>query len=251
MSRLAVRLTQLVVLVGGFGFVEALARAGKIRTTVLPAPPSKLFRTLWDEFAAGAIWPHLGATAMRVGTAFGLALVVGFAIGIALWKLPVLASALEPLLASLYAVPWLAFYPVLLVLMGLGNGPMIVTAMILGLVPLALNTYIGFSEVGTILLKVGRVNHLSPRQTLVKILLPAASPYVVSGMKLGFLYAYLGVIGTEFLQSSQGLGFLVSTSFFFFQDLKLYAYILFIVAITLVLFYGLDQAEQWIGRRFA
>lgn len=250
MSATRVRLIQFGLLTAIVGIAEWAARAGAIKQSILPAPPSRIIERLWNEVAHGEIWPHAWTSAQRVLLAFAIAAVLGFLLGIVLWRVPLFAVAFEPVIASSYAIPWIAFYPILLVLMGLGDGPIILIAAVLGLVPLALNTFIGLQEIRPVHLKVGRVHRLSRLQVLRKIMIPDAIPYIVSGLKLGFLYCYLGVIGTEFLQSTQGLGFLVNTSYFYFDDVGLYAFVLFIVLITLVLFFGLDRVEHRIGRRF-
>lgn len=230
--------------------LQALHWGSLVNPNNLP-PPADIGRAIVEAFTSGFILPHIAATYRRVFLAFGLAVAIGFPVGLALWRLPSnFSRAMEPFLASLYAIPWIAFYPVMMVLMGLGESPIIVNASLLGIIPIALNTFQGFRSIEHTHLKVGRVSGCSRSQMLTKIMLPAAIPFIVSGLKLGFIYAYLGVVGTEFLRSAHGLGFIVQSAYFFFQNTNMYAYVVVIGLLTLVMGYALDRVEHAVGGRF-
>jgi len=102
-----------------------------------------------------------------------------------------LAGVLEPYLVTLYAMPTLVFYPILLALLGLGPGPIIVIAATMVVIPIALNTMVALRAIDPILLKMGRSVNCSRPQLYRKVLIPAATPLAFPGIKLGFIYAII------------------------------------------------------------
>jgi len=246
---LVTRLQQAAFIALIIALLEGITLAGMVRPTMIP-PPHDIFRAFGQAISSGFIAEHLAATFQRLAIAFAIATALGILIGVGLWRAPVLGKALEPLIASLYAMPWIFFYPLLLILLGIGSKPIIFLAVILGVIPIALNTFIGFAEIRPIFLKVGRATGCSPWQTFYKILAPAAAPYIISGMKLGFIYTFLGVVATEFLVSPKGLGFIVHFAYEYFQVKEMYAYVLFMILLAFTLTFSLDRLERALRGRY-
>ena len=245
-----VRAVQTAILVALIALWELTSLSGLVRPTVLP-PPHLAIEAVWGSLRDGTLIPNAVVTLARVTKAFAAAFIVGIAIGFALWRLPRTATrSIEPLLASLYAVPWIAFYPALLVVFGLGDTPVVLVAAILSTVPIALNTFIGLSGLKPSWRAVARVYRASLPQRIFRVLVPGAAPHIVSGLKLGFIYAYLGVIGTEYLRSTEGLGYLVNTSYYFFQTTAMYGYVGVVVTLAIVITLSFTALEQRIGGRF-
>ena len=191
----------LVVLV--LALLEALVRLGAIRPTVIPAPTA-VGQALADSFRTGEALRALGRTAAELGISFGVAAVVGVAIGLALWRWRVAREVVQPALITLYAVPLVFFYPVLLALFGIGIGPVLVVAILTGIVPVALNTMIGLVELQPVWVKTARAFNASRRQLYTKVYFPGAAPFFF-GLRLGITYISIGVIAMEFITSDAGL----------------------------------------------
>lgn len=245
-----VRAIQVTILIALTALWELASLSGMVRPTVLP-PPHLAVEAVWGSLYDGTLIPNAAVTLARVAKAFVAAFIVGTAIGFALWRLPrTVTRSIEPLLASLYAVPWIAFYPALLVVFGLGDTPVILVAAILSTVPIALNTFIGLSGLKPSWSAVARVYRASLPQRVFRVLVPGAAPHMVSGFKLGFIYAYLGVIGTEYLRSTQGLGYLVNTSYYLFQTTEMYGYVGVVITLAVVITLSFTALEQRVGGRF-
>ena len=128
-----------------------------------------------------------------------LAIVGGFGLGYALFRLPRLRRALDPLLASYYAIPTFIFYPLFIVLFGLNRLPLVAIGFIFGVVAMAIDTLTGFERVPPVLQPDGAALRLTEPATLVQITMPACAPYLLTGAKLVIAYSFIGVIAGEFV----------------------------------------------------
>ena len=100
--------------------------------------------------------------------------------------------------------PHFAFYPLLIVIFGLGALPLIVLATLFAMVAMIVATLAGLDRVPRVLLKTARVHRLSPFEEMWRIRLPAAAPHLFSGIKLAVAYSFIGVIAGEFIMSTDG-----------------------------------------------
>ena len=116
-------------------------------------------------------------------------------------------EALDPLFATYYAIPVLAFYPLLIILFGLGDAPQIMIGFMLGVMAVIVNTLNGLDRVPRVLLKTARIVQMAPVATACRVTLPYAAPYILTGAKLAVAYSLIGIIGSEFIMSRGGMGF--------------------------------------------
>ncbi len=107
-----------------------------------------------------------------------------------------------------------------------------------------LNTAIGFGEVPRVLIKVGQSMNLSRWQILSRIFFPAAVPYIFTGLKLGMVYSLIGVIASEFVLSTSGLGYLVSYNYTNFRTAAMYSAMLLILFLAILLNWALNSIER-------
>jgi NitT/TauT family transport system permease protein len=238
------RWTMLVLVLAG---IEAAARAGTLDPLKLPAP-SAILSALARLAGTGEFYGDLGRTLLTVGAAFGVGLLVGVPLGVLFWRLPLLGAVAEPYLVTLYAMPTLVFYPVLLVVMGLGPAPIITIAAIMAMIPIALNTMVALRGITPMLPKLGRSIGCSTGQLYRKILVPAATPLAVPGLRLGFSYAVIGTIAMEFILAVKGIGFRTGFHYRDFDIPEMYAEVV-VIAVLAVLVNGLlGQLERRIRR---
>ncbi len=123
--------------------------------------PSKMVTTLIETLQSDEIGMHLQHTLSAVAIAMSIAIVGGFVIGFVLNWVPFLRRALSPFLAAYYAIPHFAFYPLLIVIFGLGPVPLIVLATLFAMVAMILATMAGLDRVPRVLLKTARIHRLS------------------------------------------------------------------------------------------
>src|SRR5262249_13953327 len=138
----------------------------------------------------------------------------------------------DPLFATYYAIPVIAFYPMLIIIFGLGEAPKIMIAFMLGVVAVIVNTLNGLDRVPRVLLKSARIARLSPLETAYKITLPYAEPYILTGVKLAIAYSLIGVVGSEFILSNGGMGFEIAFAYNNFDNKVMYPLIFLVLAVS-------------------
>jgi NitT/TauT family transport system permease protein len=153
-------------------------------------------------------------------------------------------DTLDPLFATYYAVPVFAFYPFFIVVFGLGDVPQILIAFMLGVVAMIVTTWNGLDRVPVVLLKTARIMRLSPLETARRVTLPAAAPHIVTGIKLAVAYAFIGVIGSEFIMSRGGIGYEISFAYLNFDNATMYPLIVLILLASVVINAFLSRWER-------
>lgn len=158
---------------------------------------------------------------------------------------------LSPYLVSYYAVPVFALYPLFILLFGIGSLPIVLIGFCFGVVVILVNAAIGFAKVDQeVYPKVGRSMRLSGPRLFCVIYLPAATPFLFTGLKLGFIYATIGVIAPEFIISTRGLGHVIDRSYRNFETANMYAGILLVVGVALLVNTLLIRIETRIQGRY-
>jgi NitT/TauT family transport system permease protein len=248
-----VSITKWSILFGVAGCIEIIARTGIIRRSTL-TPVSEMFITLWKCFIPGEIPSRLlkdssiaenfFITFGEILLSFSFAVSVGLPVGILLWKFKTLARILNPYLVSYYAIPVFALYPFIVGLFGIGILSITFMGWLFAVVAIIVNTATGFEEVDKrIYPKVGKSLRLSRSRIFLWIYFPAATPYIFTGLKLGFIYSIIGVIASEFMLSTKGLGHLVRFSYSAFETEIMYASMLLIVIIAVLVNSALMRIE--------
>src|SRR5262249_60617654 len=128
----------------------------------------------------------------NVALSFAVAVGAGIAFGAVLHGWQTLREILDPLFATYYAAPIFALYPLLIVVFGLGDGPQILIGFLLAVVAVIVNTFIGLDRLPAVLKKTARVHRMSRLETVARISLPDAAPYLLAGAQAPPRCARLG-----------------------------------------------------------
>jgi len=216
------------VVVAFVGIVELLCRTGLIPNTVL-IPPSEMARELLTILQGGQMTGDIAATFGNAVLATVIAVVIGFAAGLVIQAMPALRRSVEPLLASYYSVPTFIFYPVFIVVFGVGDRAIIAIAVLLAVVAMITATLNGIDRIPPVLKKTARMYRMSRVRTALLVELPAAAPYLFTGVKLSVAYAFIGVIASEFILSGSGLGYEIAYAYNNFENRKMYALMLLVL----------------------
>ncbi len=219
--------------------LEIACRAGWV-DPVAVIPPSAMFAGAWALLASGQYTGDILLTLSNVAIACALAVVAGFLGGWALFRLPRLRRAADPLLASYYSVPTFIFYPLFIVLFGLNRWPLVAIGFVFAVVAMALNTLNGFERVPRVLRRTARAMRLSVADEMLHVVLPSCAPYLFTGLKLAIVYAFIGVIAGEFVLSGSGFGFQIAFAYNSFDNRTMYGLMLlllgFVGALNLLLY---------------
>ncbi len=228
--------------------LEAACRLGAIpRVTLIP--PSEMAAELARLLAGGELRPHLVETLGNVALALSLAAAAGFALGLLLHRLPRLRRLVDPLLVTWYAVPFFVFYPTLIVLFGMNRGAIVAIGFLFAVVAMAVGTLNGLDRIPPVLRKVARVHGLGPVSEALRVSLPSAAPWIFAGLKLSVAYAFVGVIAAEFILSSSGLGYSIAYAYNDFENRRMYALMLLVIALTTIVNGALHAWEGRLRRR--
>jgi NitT/TauT family transport system permease protein len=222
---------RLAIALGVVGLLEALCRLGLIDRFAMP-PPSEIVWDLGWILLGGKFWPAIGKTLANVAAACAAAIVVGVALGTMIHRRAAVRETLDPLLAAYYAIPVYAFYPLFIVIFGLGDLPQVLVGFMLALVAVIVNTLNGLDRVPRVLLKTARVQRLGRVATALTISLPCAAPYVFTGIKLAVAYSFIGVIGAELIMSRTGLGYEIGFAYNNFDNAVMYPLILLVLTVA-------------------
>lgn len=220
------------IIAGLVGLLEVLCLTGVIDKLTMQ-PPHRIVIDLVLMLASGTLNAAIAKTLGNALVAFIIAMVLGVSSAIIIHRLRRVRDTLEPLFATYYAIPVFAFYPLLIILFGLGAAPQIFIGAMLGIVAVVVNTLNGLDRVPNVLLKTARINHMGPIETALRVTLPCASPYILTGAKLAVAYSLIGIIGAEFIMSNGGMGYEISFAYNNFDNAVMYPLILLILIVSI------------------
>ncbi len=222
------RLIALAVLVAA---LEAVCRTHLVRPTDL-VPPTIMVRSMAAALTEPATLYDVWQTLSSVAASVAIAAVAGVAAGIVLHALPRLRQACEPLIASYYALPLFALYPLLVVILGVGAAPIVFTGTLYAAMSVLIGTLSGLDHVPPVLRKVAKVHRLGPFRRLASVYIPSCSREILGGITLGVSYAFVAVIASEFLLAPAGIGHDIADSYMSFKIERMYGLMLVLLILV-------------------
>jgi NitT/TauT family transport system permease protein len=229
-----VMLWRVLIILAFILMLEVLCRIRVIDPFTMQAP-SKMIVDLWNLLVSGKYNGAIAKTMSNAATAFVLSVTFGIAAAVVIHRIKTMREALDPLFATYYAIPVLAFYPLLIVLLGLGDAPKIAIGFMLSVIAVIANTLNGLDRVPRVLLKTARIVQMTPIETALRVTLPSAAPYLLTGIKVALAYSLVGIIGSEFIMSSNGMGFEIAFAYNNYDNATMYPLIVLILIISITL----------------
>jgi NitT/TauT family transport system permease protein len=185
---------------------ELMAQEGQLDPLFFGRPLG-IATYLWDGFFVNwRLWRELGYTVAGASISFTFGSLGAVTLGMLFVAAPRLERAVEPYLLVLNAMPRIALVPLFLLWFGLGLGSKIAVGCSLTFFIVLSSTVAGIRSVNPDHLTLSYTLGATPRQLFFKVTLPSAVPVMFSGLRLGLIYAMLGVIGAELLAAEHGLG---------------------------------------------
>ena len=186
---------------------------------VVAATQSAIFPTPWAvvtgtlELARdGTLWEHIGASLMRVGAGFALA--VALAIPLGLWMGWVHGAfvTLNPLFQIMRPISPIAWIPIAILWFGVGNASPIFLIFIASVFPMIVQTTVGVHTIEKRFLRAAENFGVSRTKLFMKVVFPATLPQIIVGMRIGLGVAWLVVVAAEMIALHSGLGYLIIDS---------------------------------------
>lgn len=175
------------------------------------APPDEVVQSLVLGFSRGTLWPHISFTLRATLTGLLVGAAAGIAVGLLVGEVRLLERAVYPLVIGIQSVPKVALAPLIIVYFGLGLASKVFTVALLAFFPIFVGTIAGLKSADRDLLDLYRTFRASRLHVLLWVKLPATATYLAAGMKVAVVVGLIGCITSEFVASTQGLGFLIKS----------------------------------------
>ncbi len=224
--------------------LEAVCRMGLI-TQITMVPPTVMVTAAFTALFDPALRASILLTLEEVVIAVVLSVAVGIAVGIGLFASKRLRAIADPILSAWYAVPIFVFYPVMIVIFGIGQQSIVAISFVFSLAAMVLSTCNALNRIPQPLFKTARLLQLGPLRRVAFILLPAALPHLVVGLRLVLAYTLIATIAGEFILSSAGLGHEISFAYDNFATAEMYGLILIVISAAV----GLNAALSALVKR--
>lgn len=170
-------------------------------------PVTRIFHAWISDLLDGTLITNLLATFWRQMLGYWLAVVLGIGVGLAMGYFRVAYNLMEPLIEVFRPIPGPAYLPVLVLFVGIGDEMKVVLILVASLFPILLNTYSGVRAIDPVQFDTARTLGLTTMQTLREIVLPAALPQILTGMRISLAISLILAILSEMIVSNDGLGY--------------------------------------------
>jgi ABC-type nitrate/sulfonate/bicarbonate transport system permease component len=232
-----------------FGLVllwQMASTAGWLDSRSMPSPLT-VARDWWHLVVSGELWTHVGASLRRVLTGFALAVIAGVAVGVLVGASSRATTMVRPVLEVLRPIPPIAWVPLAILWLGLGDPPSIFIVALAAFFPICVSTLEAIPSAAPTHRRVLRTLGLSQRSLLINVALPASSPRILTGIRVGMGIAWTSAIAAELVGAQSGLGYFIQQ-----ERLQLQVESVMAGMLTIgVLGFALSALLSWLERRFA
>jgi NitT/TauT family transport system permease protein len=185
---------------------EAFARSGIFSTAMTP-PVEAVAAVMWRMIADGSLIENAAATLVRVFVGLSISFVIAVPVGALMARYWVAERIFLPVLSVLLPIPSLAWVPLFILWFGIGNFATILVVVYAALFPMVYSVWSGARAINPLWLRVATVMGADEATLFRKVIWPGSLPYIITGLRLSFGRAWIGVIGGELLASPKlGLG---------------------------------------------
>jgi NitT/TauT family transport system permease protein len=191
---------------------ETIARSGMFPRALMPTL-GKVGSTLVDLLADGTMPRHAFYTLYRVLSGFALAVAIGLPLGILMGRYRAVENFFLPLTSALMPIPSLAWVPLFILWFDFGNMATILIVLYAATFPMVLSAWSGMRAVNRLWLRAAGAMGADENALFWKVILPGASPFIITGLRQAFLRAWIAVVGAEMIAASDwGLGWVIYDS---------------------------------------
>lgn len=227
----------------GFGFLvflvalsEVTGRYGWVHEVFFP-PASKVFVSLYEVIASGEIFRHIGVSLWRAGVGYFLAALIAVSLGVFMGYWKSVYEACELVTELLRAIPPPAIIPVAILFLGIGDLMKVFIIVFSCAFPILVNTMDGVRSVDPVLVRTARTFGLGHGKLVWKVVIPAASPFIVTGLRIALAIALILVVISEMVGATSGIGYFILDAQRSFRISEMYAGML----VLALLGYGLNR----------
>lgn len=246
-SALGDRALGLLGIVGFLVLWELVPRLGIVSEAYL-SPPSQIIVTIFQLVGSGELWKHLFASLQRSLWGLLSAIGLGVTLGLLMGWFKRFEAIVDPILQLFRQTSAFALFPVFILFLGIGETSKVAIIFWASFWPVLLSTISGVRQVDRLLIDSARSMGASQLFVFTKVVLPAASPSIFTGIRLAGTYCITALVAAEMIGAHSGLGFLTLNSQEVFQIPTMYAGILLLALLGLALNYVLALIERRLTR---
>lgn len=221
----------------------AVAVLKLVSPVFLPAP-TQIFDAFIRLIQRGDLLGHAAYSLNNVLVGYALGTSLGIALGLLIGGSMPLTRLAGPLVWALYAMPWVAIKPMTTVWFGFGPEPIIFLVFLSSLLPVLINTAAGVRTLDRSLLRAAAVFGASRVDTWRKVMLPGAVPFVLTGMRLAVVTAFIALLVGEIGGSARGLGAVLSIGASKFRAADVFAVIVMVVTLSVTCVWIVGRVER-------
>jgi NitT/TauT family transport system permease protein len=239
--------SRVVVFAVVIGLWQAGSNLGLIDPTAVPSPFA-IWASLVKIALNGQLAFHAWITIQETLAGFAIGAVGGIVLGFAIGRYPALAEVLDPFILAIYSVPKVALAPLFIVWFGIGIFMKIVLAAVTVLFIVFFNTLAGVRNVDRDLVDAVWLMGAKPRDVLLKVLVPSAMSWALTGVRIAIPYALIGAIIGEMIASNRGIGYLISSAASGYDTAGVFAALIVLTVLAMLLNAVVDDIDRRLSK---
>ncbi len=232
------------VIVAGFLLLWEIA-SGRWIEPFLISSPSRIFSSMMNSFQSGDLLQHTWVTFQEIAIGFPLGAISGIALGYWFGRSQLLAEIFEPIIMALNGIPRTALAPLFIVWLGIGIWSKVGVVFLLTFFLNFFNTYAGMRQMDQEYIDLARLMGASRWKLTFRVILPAISPYVFTGIRTSIPFSVIGAIVGEFIAATEGVGFFIRLSAGIFKTADVFVGIIVLMLMVI----AMDKVADLIEKR--
>jgi NitT/TauT family transport system permease protein len=223
-----------VAIIGGFLLLWEIA-SGRWLEPFLISSPSRIVSSLITDFREGDLIQHTWVTFQEIAIGFPIGALSGIALGYAFGRSRLLAEIFEPIIVALNGIPRTAVAPLFIVWLGIGLWSKVGVVFLLTFFLNFFNTYTGMRQMDQEYIDLAGLMRVKGWKLTYKVIFPAISPYLFTGIRTSIPFAVIGAIVGEFVASTEGVGFFIRMSAGIFKTADVFVGIIVLMVMVIIM----------------
>lgn len=218
----------------GFALLLWHLSVGTLFNPALVPTPEQTLSKAWRMMLTGELFMHVAVSMRRVLVGYVVGCVVGIAVGALIGRVRIVRELADPMLELIRPISPVAIVPLAMLWFGIGELSKFFVIIYATVIIVLLNTAAGVSRTPVTRIRAARCLGASEYEVFVKIILPSAVPYVLTGMRVALGFSFMGIVAAELIGASEGLGFLIMNSQMLLQTDQLFVGLLSLGIVGLI-----------------
>lgn len=218
--------------------------SGRLIDKLFVSSPSAVSLRLWRWIGNGTLVDNLSITLWATFLGFMVGSLIGFSLGLLFGRFRALAEVMDPYITALYSIPKIALAPLFIIWFGIGIESKVAVSASIVFFVVFLNTYAGVRDVNPLYVNAIRIMGGSQWNVLRSVIIPSATSWVITGLKVSVPYALVGTVIGEFMSSNRGIGFLISQATGLFDTTSVFAGLIILAVVGAIFNEVLGRLEN-------